>query len=98
MCIPHIRVGSKKNKRVGSYAHELEGGMSAQIVWNSSTWEISPLVGFFSFFKDVIYLFERERRDKAWTRGAEGEGEAGSLLNREPALGPGSWSEPKAEG
>ena len=49
------------------------------------------------FFKDVFYLFERESRDKAWARGEEGEGEAGSLLNREPALGPGSWSEPKAE-
>ena len=92
MCIPHIWVWR--------YAHELDGGMSAQIVWNSSTWEISLLVAlfFFSFFfKDVIYLFERERRGKPWGRGAEGEGEAGSLLNREPALGPGSWSEPKAE-
>ena len=83
---------------MGSYAHELVGGMSAQIVWNSSTWEISLSSLFVCFFfKDVIYLFERERREKAWGRGAEGEGEAGSLLNRESALGPGSWSEPKAE-
>ena len=44
-----------------------------------------------------IYMRERERGEKAWARGAEGEGEAGSLLNRESALGPGSWSEPKAE-
>ena len=86
MCIPHIRVGS--------YAHQLEGGMSAQIVWNSSTWEISLSSVFVClFFKDVIYLFERERREKPWARGAEGEGEAGSLLNREPTLGPGSWSD-----
>ena len=90
MCIPH--------RRVGSYAHELEGGMSSQIVWNYSTWAISLSCGFVCFFfKDVFYLFERESRDKAWARGEEGEGEAGSLLNREPALGPGSWSEPKAE-
>ena len=40
--------------------------------------------------KDVIYLFERERREKPRARGADGEGDAGSLLNREPALGPGS--------
>ena len=41
-------------------------------------------------FKGVINLFERERREKPRTRGADGEGEAGFLLNREPALGPGS--------
>ena len=34
------------------------------------------------FFKDLIYVFERERREKALARGAEAEGEAGSLLNR----------------
>ena len=79
MCIPHIRLGS--------YAQELEGGMSAQIVGKSSTWEISLPSGFVCvFFKDAIYLFERERS----ARGAEGEEEAGSLLNREPSLGPGS--------
>ena len=91
MCIAHIRVGS--------YAHELDGGMSAQIVWNSSTWEISLPSRFvwLFLFKDVIYLFERERREKAWASGTEGEGETGSQLNREPALGPGSWSEPKTE-
>ena len=88
MCIPHIRVGS--------YAHELDGGMSAKIVWNISTWEISLPCGFVSSAK-MFFIYLRERRDKAWARGAEGEGEAGSLLNREPALGPGSWSEPKAE-
>ena len=90
MCFPHIRVGS--------YAHELECGMSPRIVWNSSTWVISlPSEFVCFFFKDVIYLYERERGEKAWARGAEGEGEAGSLLNREPTLGPGSWSEPKTE-
>ena len=53
MCIPHVRMGS--------YAQELEGGMSAQIVGKSSTWEISLPSGFVCvFFKDVIYLFERE--------------------------------------
>ena len=41
-------------------------------------------------FKGVINLFERERREKPRVRGADGEGEAGSLLNREPALGHGS--------
>ena len=91
MCIPYIRLGG--------YANQLEGGMSAQIVWNSSTWVIFVPSVFFVcfFFKDVFYFFERERREKEWVRGAEGEGEEGSLLNREPALGPGSWSEPKAE-
>ena len=89
MCFPHIRVGS--------YAHELECGMSARIVWISA-WENSLLSFFICFFfKDVIYLYERERGEKAWARGVEGEGEAGSMLNREPALGPGPWSETKAE-
>ena len=88
MCIPHIRVGS--------YVHPLEGGMSAQIVWNSSTWEIS-LSSVFVFQRCYLFIWERERREKAWARGAEGEGDVGSLLNREAALGPGSWSEPKAE-
>ena len=46
MCIPHIRVGS--------YANQLEGGMSAQIVWNSSTWEISLHSGFV-----CLFLFQR---------------------------------------
>ena len=79
MCISHVSVGS--------YAHQHESGMSAQIVGKSSTWEISLPSGFVCvFFKDAIYLFERERS----ARGAEGEGEASSLLNREPSLGPGS--------
>ena len=41
-------------------------------------------------FNGVINLFERERREKPRTRGADGEGEVGFLLYREPALGPGS--------
>ena len=91
MCIPHIRVGS--------YAHELECGMSAQIVWKSSTWEISHPSGFvclFLFQRFYLFIWEREEW-KTCARGAEGEGEAASLLNREPSLGPGSWSDPKAE-
>jgi len=40
----------------------------------------------YTFFKDYIYLFERERT-RAGQGGAEGEGEAGSPLSRE--LGPG---------
>ena len=88
MCIPHVRVGS--------YAHELEGGMSSQIVWNSSTWEIS-LPSEFVSFSMMLFIYMRERGEKAWARVAEREGEAGSLLNREPSLGPGSWSDPKAE-
>ena len=58
MCITEIRVGR--------YAHELDSEMYAQIVWNSSTWEIFLPSGFFVcfFFKDVFYLFERERREK----------------------------------
>ena len=57
MCIPHIRLGS--------YAHQLEGGMFAQVVRNSSTWEISLPSGFVCFFfKDAIYLFQRERSEK----------------------------------
>ena len=57
MCIAHLRVGS--------YAQELEGGMSAQIVWKSSTWEISFPSGFVCFFlKDDLYSFQRERSEK----------------------------------
>ena len=57
MCIAHLRVGG--------YAQELEGGMSAQIVGKSSTWEISLPSGFVCFFfKDAIYLFQRERSEK----------------------------------
>ena len=67
MCIPHLRVGS--------YAHELEGGMSSQIVWNYSTWAISLPCGFVCLFLfQRCYLFERESRDKAWVRGEEGGG------------------------
>ena len=57
------------------------------------------------FFKDFIYLFERqhEREREHEQRGqGKGEGEADSLLNREPdvdldprTLGP--WPEPKAD-
>ena len=40
------------------------------------------------FFKDFIYLFEREREQSKWKHkqegGAEGEGEAGSPLSRKP--------------
>ena len=87
MCIPHVRVGS--------YAHQHESGMSAQIVWNSSTREISLPCGFlfFCFFFKDVYLFEREKREKAWVREAEGAGEAGTLLKTEPSLRPGSWSD-----
>ena len=52
MCIPHIRLGS--------YAQELEGGMSAQIVGKSSTWEISLPSGFVSFSK-MLFIYLRER-------------------------------------
>ena len=56
MCIPHIRLGS--------YAQELEGGMSAK-----NYLKIFYMGDFFSlwvcfFFKDAIYLFEREKTDK----------------------------------
>lgn len=59
----------------------------------SSLW-----VCLFLFQRCFLFIWEREER-KTWARGAEGEGEAGSLLNREPDLGPGSWSwsEPNAE-
>ena len=38
----------------------------------------------FCFFKDFMYLFESEREKEL---GAEGEGEAGSLLSKEPSAG-----------
>ena len=43
----------------------------------------------FNFLKDFIYLFDREReRERAQAGGAaETEGEAGSLLSREPDAG-----------
>ena len=44
----------------------------------------------------IVTHTEREEW-KTCARGVEGEGEAGSLLNREPSLGPGSWSEPKGK-
>ena len=65
MCIPHIRLGS--------YAQELEGGMSAQIVGKSSTWEISLPSGIVCFFfKDAFYLFQRERSEKHVLEGQRG--------------------------
>ena len=46
---------------------------------------------FFFFFKDFIYLLEREHvQERAHRQGelpAEGEGEAGSWLSREPDMG-----------
>ena len=56
MCIPHVRVGS--------YAQELEGGMYAQIVWKSSTWEIS-LPSEFVSFSMMFFIYMRERGEKA---------------------------------
>ena len=57
MCIPHIRVGS--------YAHELECGMSAQIENLLHGRFLIPLGLFVCFFiQDAIYLFERERSEK----------------------------------
>jgi len=41
---------------------------------------------FFIFFKDFIYSFDRESTQEAG-RTAEGEGEAGSPLSREPYAG-----------
>ena len=48
---------------------------------------------FFSFFKDFIYLLERESEVQAG-RAAEGEGVAGSPLVREADMGldPGPWN------
>ena len=53
---------------------------------------------FLFFFKDFIYLFDRQRSQV----GREAGKEAGSLLSREPDVGldprtPRSWPEPKAE-
>ena len=60
-----------------------------------------------NFLKDCIYLFEieqkrgeREREHDGGCKGREGEGEAGSPLNREPDAGLntrtlGSWPKPK---
>ena len=43
----------------------------------------------FLFFLDFIYLFDREREPESTRKGrAEGEGEVGSPLSREPATGP----------
>ena len=56
---------------------------------------------FFFFKKDFIYLFPWERKKQAQAEGGA-EGEAESLLSREPDLGlyprtPGSWLELKAD-
>ena len=45
----------------------------------------------------MLFIYMRERGEKAWTKVEEGKGEVGSLLNREPALGSGSWYAPTAE-
>ena len=53
------------------------------------------------FFKNIYYLFNRERGERASTTGraAEAEGEGGSLLSREPDAGgtPFQDLEPKAD-
>ena len=41
----------------------------------------------FFFFKDFIYLFDRERGEHKQGAGAKGEGEARSPLSREPDMG-----------
>ena len=46
-----------------------------------------PPVTFFCCFKGFIYLFDTERDQKLAERQAEREGEAGSLLSREPDAG-----------
>ena len=48
------------------------------------------LLGLFVSFSKMLFIYRREREEKNMSDRAEGEGEAGSLLNREPALGPGS--------
>ena len=42
-------------------------------------------VGF--FFKDFIYLYERERMSRGWGRGRERESQVDSPLSREPDVG-----------
>ena len=44
-------------------------------------------VFFAIFFKDLIYLFDRERSQVGREAGREREEEAGSLLSREPDAG-----------
>ena len=54
------------------------------------TLELGTKQIFFFFFKGFIYLFDRERqrgRGHKQGRGSEGDGEAGSLLKREPHVG-----------
>ena len=50
--------------RVGGYANQLEGGMSAQLLWNSSTWEISRTSGFVCFFFRMLFIYLREREER----------------------------------
>ena len=52
MCIPHIRVGS--------YAHELECGMSAQIENLLHGRFLIPL-GLFVSFSKILFIYLRER-------------------------------------
>ena len=69
MCLPEIRVGS--------YANQLEGGMSAQLLWNSSTWEIFVLLGLFVcfFFLKVSLIYLKERGEKNQEREGQMERE-----------------------
>ena len=58
MCIPHVRVGS--------YAHQHESGISAQIFEILLQGRFLILVGFFFFvsFSKVLFIYLRERREK----------------------------------
>ena len=67
MCIPHIRLVS--------YAHELEGGMSAQMFEILLQGRFLFLVGLFVCFSKMLFIYLRERGEKKHEREGQRERE-----------------------
>ena len=58
----------------GKLCHELDGVMSAQIVLNSSAWEIS-LSSVFVCFSKMLFIYLRKRGEKKHEREGQRERE-----------------------
>ena len=67
MCIPHVRVGS--------YAHQHESGMSAQMFEILLQGRFLFLVGLFVCFSKMLFIYLRERGEKKHEREEQWERE-----------------------
>ena len=56
------------------------------ITWISN----SNIILFYLFFKKILFIYLTERAQAGGV--AEGEGEAGSLLSKDPDVGPDPWN------